>query len=172
MLRQSLLELMEHNPISKISVKELCEKADINRATFYRYYYDVFDLLAQIENELIKNIETTINFLERENPEKTIENVCVAIKENADLCNILFGKYGSSDFIIRILDIIHDNIVENWRDLDERIQEYLYVFMTNGSVGIIAAWQQQGFKESPQEIAKLINILSYSGLSGIVKADG
>ncbi len=45
MLRDNLLELLEHQNIQKISVRALCEQADINRSTFYKYYKSQYDLL-------------------------------------------------------------------------------------------------------------------------------
>jgi len=44
-VKRSLLELMQVKPISKISVSEICKKADINRNTFYHYYYGPENLL-------------------------------------------------------------------------------------------------------------------------------
>ena len=59
-LRQSLLELMRDRPINKINVTDICERADINRGTFYAHYADQYDLLAQIENELYEEIKRSI----------------------------------------------------------------------------------------------------------------
>lgn len=42
---QSFLELLKQKPVSKITVTELCELAQINRATFYKHYLDVQDLM-------------------------------------------------------------------------------------------------------------------------------
>ncbi|HCA30580.1 MAG TPA: TetR/AcrR family transcriptional regulator, partial [Ruminococcaceae bacterium] len=52
-LQDSLLELMKNKPISKITIKELCETADINRTTFYAHYRDQYDLLRTIEGETL-----------------------------------------------------------------------------------------------------------------------
>ena len=43
-IRQSLLSLMREKPLNKITVRELCENADVNRSTFYAYYEDIYDL--------------------------------------------------------------------------------------------------------------------------------
>ena len=48
-LKKALLELMQHKPVNKITVKEICERAELNRATFYAHYSDCFDLLESIE---------------------------------------------------------------------------------------------------------------------------
>jgi AcrR family transcriptional regulator len=54
-LKESLVEILEKKNIDKITIKEICEKADINRSTFYTHYYDQYDLLHQIENEYPRN---------------------------------------------------------------------------------------------------------------------
>ena len=48
-------------PISRITIKELCEDADINRATFYAHYNDQYDLLKKIEEDLIGEINSYLN---------------------------------------------------------------------------------------------------------------
>ena len=37
-LKESLLALLKQKPINKITVKEVCELAELNRATFYAHY--------------------------------------------------------------------------------------------------------------------------------------
>lgn len=59
----AFIELRARKPLEKITVKELCEKAQINKSTFYVYYHDVYDLSDKIENEVIfevlKNLDNT-----------------------------------------------------------------------------------------------------------------
>ena len=56
MLKGALVEAMQKEHISKISVKSLCELADINRSTFYAHFRDQYDLLHHIEQEVLDNI--------------------------------------------------------------------------------------------------------------------
>ena len=53
-IKESLFELMQEKPINKITVKELCERADVNRSTFYAYYTDIYDLDRKIIKEFFK----------------------------------------------------------------------------------------------------------------------
>ena len=50
-LKQALLTLLKEKSVNKITVKEVCELAELNRATFYSHYSDCFALLEAIENE-------------------------------------------------------------------------------------------------------------------------
>ena len=54
MLNESFLKYLEEKPISRITVKEICEDADVNRSTYYVYYSDPYDQLHKIEDALIQ----------------------------------------------------------------------------------------------------------------------
>ena len=53
-LSMALVELLAEKPVNEITVKELTERSDVNRATFYRHYRDIYDMLRQMEQELFK----------------------------------------------------------------------------------------------------------------------
>ena len=55
-LKESLIELLKEKRISNISIKEICERADINRSTFYSHYQDQYDLMHQVEQEVLGEI--------------------------------------------------------------------------------------------------------------------
>ena len=52
-IREAFLALRENMPLEKIKVRDICEKALINKSTFYSHYTDVFDLSDKMENEYI-----------------------------------------------------------------------------------------------------------------------
>ena len=54
LLKDSLIELMEQKNIRQISIKEICEQADVSRSTFYTYYGSQYDLLDAIRKEIIE----------------------------------------------------------------------------------------------------------------------
>ena len=51
LLKTALIELMQEKPFSQITIKELCERADLNRTTFYLHYADQTAVLREIEDE-------------------------------------------------------------------------------------------------------------------------
>ena len=52
LIQNAFLALLKEQDLKKISVRSICEKAGINRTTFYKYYLDVYDLLEKIEGDL------------------------------------------------------------------------------------------------------------------------
>lgn len=57
LIRESFIENYREKDINKISVKAICEKAGINRSTFYTYYTDVYELRDDVENEVFESVK-------------------------------------------------------------------------------------------------------------------
>ncbi|GAP40349.1 TetR/AcrR family transcriptional regulator [Flexilinea flocculi] len=169
LLRQSLLELMKEKPINKITITEICSHADINRNTFYTYYSTPDELLHQIENDLYDEIRHSVeSSLQISTVSSSLLEIFTAISKNEDLCKILFSEFGDKVFLRKIMDIAYDRCITEWSeiapDLPKRQLDLVYTFIANGCAGIIESWIQSGFKESPEEIAQIINTISSNGL--------
>ena len=161
MTKQALLELIVNQPLSKITVTDICNRADINRGTFYKYYSDPYDLLQQIENELFLDIK---NIFQKSLSIVTNYDFLVQILEyiakNSSVCKVLFITHGDKDFISRILQLAHDKTIMEYRatasDATIESLEMLYIFISNGIVGITQNWIQNDMKQDPKELAELI----------------
>lgn len=68
-IRNAFIELRSHKPLEKITIKELTEKAEISKATFYLHYQDVYDLSSSIQEEVIEEVFSNI-----ENPETILSD--------------------------------------------------------------------------------------------------
>ncbi len=55
-LYQGLLKLMQQKPIQQISVQELTQLCDLNRSTFYLHYSSIFQLLEEMEQEVLQGL--------------------------------------------------------------------------------------------------------------------
>jgi len=60
-IKESLFTLLQEKPLKHITVKSLCELADINRGTFYAHYADIYDLVHQLEEELSETSRNIVN---------------------------------------------------------------------------------------------------------------
>lgn len=95
LIQQSLIELLEGRELRQISVKELCEKAGINRSTFYAHYLDIFDLMEKIDVNMSQNLLEQFagmvephNFLSISNLEVFLNLYIVIKNSTAILCTI------------------------------------------------------------------------------------
>lgn len=48
---------MGSTPIHRIRVTRLCETCGVNRSTFYDHFHDVYDVVATIERELLRELD-------------------------------------------------------------------------------------------------------------------
>ena len=56
-IKQALVGLLENNKLSDITIGSICEKAGINRTTFYSHFSDMSDLFKAFESELSEQLE-------------------------------------------------------------------------------------------------------------------
>lgn len=89
----AFLQLRAKKPLERITVKELADLAQINKATFYLHYKDIYDLSEQLENELFERVFNSI-----EHPNSVLSEPKLFIKElvegfisNKSLIDIVFG---------------------------------------------------------------------------------
>lgn len=53
-IKDTLISIMSEKELSRITVSELCERARINRKTFYRHYREINDVKSELENEALE----------------------------------------------------------------------------------------------------------------------
>ena len=56
-IAETFIDLLKDKPLNQITVTDICKNAQINRASFYKYYKDVYDLMDQLQNEGIDELQ-------------------------------------------------------------------------------------------------------------------
>ena len=169
-IKETFIDLLSEKDITKITVSEICAIADINRATFYRYYLDVYDLFEKIENTFTEDLKEA--YAKENITEYTVSNFAKALLkvfvENQKLVTILFNNKTTTNFLDDILEIVYQTCKEKWeQDLPNVSQEdieYASVFLFNGALGVINFWVKNEFDKDVEEIAHIIEQLAYCGL--------
>jgi len=170
MLKDALVQLMQKQHISSISVKSLCETADINRSTFYAHYTDQYDLLRQIEEEVMANLRQYLDQQDYNNDVPVSAQVMINVlnyaKKNADLFNVLLSE--NCDFAFQKDVLALSEIVSSQynMELDLRTKEYLEAFGVTGCINIFHKWLRDGTIESAEVITDLILNVLYNGITG------
>ncbi|GAB4071929.1 TetR-like C-terminal domain-containing protein [Barrientosiimonas marina] len=162
-LKDSLISLLKTSSISVITVKEICEQADINRSTFYTHYRDQHHLLEQIEEEIIADLNAYLNqydFGQEQESLQMIERLLEYVATKYDICQTLLNENADHYFERRVMDIARTFLVRNWMDsyeVDRNTFEYESTFLISGSIYVIKHWLANNMDRSPKELAQLIN---------------
>ena len=111
----AFVNLRSKKELRKITVKELCEKALINKSTFYTYYEDMFDLSDKIESEVVDGIVSTISNPQMmiDEPVKFYRNLLGAMTENKALTNTVFSGSQHPNLIVKLSKSLKNMIFEN-----------------------------------------------------------
>lgn len=82
-LKESLSELLKTKKVSEITVRKLCELADLNRSTFYAHYEDIYAIFDEYENDFISSLPVILD--EDIDLKTAIRNLIAFSKENIHL---------------------------------------------------------------------------------------
>jgi len=174
-IKESLIELLQKYPISKASVKMICETADINRSTFYTHYADQYELLKTIQQETLTGIQQSIRnkyFIRGQNEiaVPVLIQILLYAKANQALFQVLLSDNSDSNFENGLMLLAREKSIEELNDEDRRNSsdlKYIEIFVISGLVSIMREWLKQGCREEPEKLAELISHLLFHGVTGI-----
>ena len=141
-LKQVLLSFLKEKPINRITVKEVCERAELNRATFYAHYSDCFALLESIEEELFGQFERSMqSYIRSFDIAGLVGGLYRIVQENEAVCRVLLFGRRSTELIHRMIAYAHDLSISAWRKTLKNASadelEMLYLCLSNGLLSVI-----------------------------------
>lgn len=171
LIQKALSSLLREKPIQSISIRELCERAGINRGTFYAHYRDIYDLLEKMENDMMQDFLAALEpLLDEKNltPLTITTRVFQCIKDNSDICAVTLGKYGDKAFAARLLTLGREKCLASYvryfaNATPEQI-EYYYAFVSSGCIGLLEKWMADGMAADPRTVAAMAENIMMRGI--------
>lgn len=169
LFKNALMDLLkEKGSVAKISVRELCDRAELNRSTFYAHYNEPNDLLMEIETELLDATEEHLKKIGEENDagaHKYILSFLQYIKQNDKQFRTLLIDSADPEFRSRFMQQSIIQFVENLRiELPKELEQYIFSYILNGSTGIIIQWIRSDYAVNENEIVNLLFLINQSAL--------
>ena len=161
-IQEALLACLAEKPVSKIKVKELCDMAEINRATFYKHYADPFDLLDKLEGEALAWLESRLG--ESGFQQDMTLTVLRSLSDGDNPYHALASANGDPGFAGRVSALFYREFrpqlaqILPHRTEDERTAAYL--FLVGGCSRLLAGWLQDGKKTPPEEAAARLQTIT------------
>ncbi len=172
MFKNALMDLLrEKGDIHKISVRELCDRADLNRSTFYAHYEEPADLLKELENEIIDETEEHLKKIAEENDmgaHKYILSFLKYLRDNDKVFRTLLidaadPKFKSMFMQRSILKFIDNLNITFFSD----VEQYIFSYILNGSTGIIIQWVRSDYATDENVICDLLFSINKSALTNL-----
>ncbi len=160
LLKDSLIDLLQEKDIRKIAIRELCENAGINHCTFYKYYGSQYDLLAEMESDLLEKVEMTLAEKSQSEPDKQpIITLLMYLEENLKITRLLINNNIDPLFPEKLFSLptiqkeLANELSENYH---EGTHEYAMNFVFYGAFRVAQMWINKDNRESVNEIADLL----------------
>lgn len=176
-MKQAMLELMNAIPFEKITVRLICERAQVNRSTFYAHYVDIYDMIGQMETNLQKKLME--NYL--------ISDKVAPLSQESFLIFLRFIREHIYFYRVALKTRREFPLKQGFEPLWEQVirplclkagifseSEMMFYFVgfQAGFTMILNRWVQQGCVESEETIAKIIrNIIPSVWKSSAVPQD-
>ena len=141
LIKESLTQLLQETSVHKISIRALCERAGVNRSTFYKYYGSQYDVLEEMEGDLISSICDTLE--DSDSDIEMLEKICTYLERNAEAVRALVGNNVDPGFPQKLFALpqIREMMATRLSGrFDGESQEYIYDFIINGCYTVIRRW--------------------------------
>lgn len=168
-IKQAFLSLLNEKSFELITVRDITERADINRGTFYLHYVDKYNLLEQYENGIFEkvniildratNMQLNVHQLKEERLPMLIQLLQVMHDEAAFL-KLILGPNGDPFFQEKIRQLFVKTFKEYIiNEIDESRFKYpfelIITYISNAHLGVLTYWLQHDMQQSPEEIANM-----------------
>lgn len=169
-IRNAFKELLiERHDITKITVKDIAEKADISKSTFYAHYLDIYDLAEEFENEIIRLLELIFNDLKKSNDlnyQSYVKQLINLLKENEDLYKDVVCSQFPMKFVDKLkdmcIDAIDSDVKAKLLDKNPNVRKTKINFITNGTIYLFIDYFKGKLTQTLDEICdEMLNAMSY-----------
>lgn len=172
LLKNALMDLLsEKGSVTKLSVRELCERADLNRSTFYAHYSEPKELLEEVEAELLDATREHLQKIGAENDigaHRYLLSFLIYIKENDKPFRTLLIDAGDPEFRSKFMQQSIIQFVENLNISFPKDQEqYIYSYILNGSTGVIIQWMRSDYSIDENALVDLLFFINQSALENL-----
>lgn len=161
LLREALINLLNHKHFEAITINEITQEAYVTRSTFYRYYDDKYELLSEIEDDVLNFIKTQREFnVENEDilDVGSITNLFKAIDPYSEVLKVLLTNEGILSFKMKIRNLVSKrfefiNHISQGSNLKRELgKEYLITIIVN----TFEYWSKHKNEINVDEIAQFI----------------
>ena len=172
-IKTAFEELICEKDYEQISVKELCDRARINKKTFYHYYETLDALLAELQLELSAGyIEIVKDY---KLPEE-LDKVNRAFFEYSVSQGLAYEKITTSVTYHSIRDEMVDNVNDaGWGESKKYLKlsgyekRLLMSFINNAVLSAYRQWVEDGKKMKLEEVIDMTNRIVLGGVNGFFK---
>jgi AcrR family transcriptional regulator len=174
MLRDALIALIQENGFEAIKVRDITDRATLNRATFYLHYRDKYDLLIKSMYDLLEELETEVGLPAFQGREINVDAILKPLTlvfeyftRHATFYRVMLCEVGVPSIIVEMQRYL-ENVALRWMrqlhpDQKRAVVEpdMVIKFVSTAYIGVLRWWLENDMPHSAEHMAKhFMNLVS------------
>ncbi len=160
MLKNGLLKLLQTKSLNEITIYELCETAQINRTTFYKYYGSQTELLNEITADFFREIDDHVQEHIEQKTDGLPSILHYLINQRDLFCTLIrvipSQRFADQLFAVPGLNTIFESVIKEDSLSDVKVR-YLRKFTYHGIFAILCEWLTS---ETPESVEEMMDIFT------------
>ncbi|WP_320940322.1 TetR/AcrR family transcriptional regulator [Lysinibacillus capsici] len=171
MIRHAFVELILEKDMEKITIKNIVDRAEISRGTFYAHYADIYAVIEEVEDEIMgKMVEFLNDFKDIDlvqNPMPFLLKIAHFLDQDIEFYRMLIYTKGASNFITKLKEVLIEKIL-SYKETIPYIQKHEEFtvrvhFFVGGLVSLYQDWFAGKFECSLEELTSLNSQIMIQG---------
>ena len=170
----ALAKLLSGKEINKITITDIAKEADINRKTFYNYYSSVYEVIDDIENEIVSAFSKSLSEIDLkkdlQKPQIILGVLMEIIRQHADFYGQIFTTGANPNLPDKIAGAITARLKSEFEartELDGIKLEIISTYTIAGMAAVYRDWFRSGKTVPVEEVSKYSTGLMLGGINGM-----
>lgn len=177
-IRNAFAALLATQDINQITVKEIADKADINRKTFYNYYRGIHEVMDEIENSLVQafdeSLYQTATLIDLRDPAPVFQRLTQLLQDDQELYGCLLCMTGNSSLKEKLFSTLKAHALDSLQlhlTLSEEETEILAHYIFAGLMSVYQYWFRSNRQMPIEDLTQLVSRLSFYGVTAVLAPD-
>lgn len=176
-IRNAFAALLAEKDVNQITVKDIAERADINRKTFYNHYRGVYQVMDEIENSIVDDFDLMLReasgSIDLRNPAMIYEKLTQLLQKDIDFYGNLMCMNGNNSLRDKLFSRLKAHALVSMQARLPIAQQELELgihFTFSGLMSVYQHWFQSDRTLSLDELTKTVSRLSFYGVSDFLSS--
>lgn len=175
-IRNAFAKLLSKKDINEITIKDIADVADINRKTVYNYYGGFYQIIEEIENEIITSLNDLITGLDfakvMKEPYILFEALKKLVGEDIEFYGPLLKMNGNANLVAKIIGTLKAKIKEVFASqmkIDGETLDITVDYVVSGMISVFQTWFNMNNPYSIEKVSDVVGVLVFNGVNGLVE---
>ena len=177
-IKNAFSKLLTQKNLNDITVSDIAVLADINRKTFYNYYAGVYEIVDEIENEIVRRFDELLTDLDltanAARPYMLLAKLTSVVNTDPEFFGYMLSMNQNVSLSTKLVEMLKAKtkaVLQQYLVIEEEKLDLMLEFMITGIVAVYRRWFNSDRSQPVEQISADITVLIYGGLKGYLNVD-